>query len=129
MFDFSRGGNDTFTQGTASDATFYGDAGGNMSGHAQGGDDTFTGGDVDFVVEEHFDGDAKSMSESAKGGNDTLTGANQNLGPSAGFGPVTNILFGDAEFMSGSAKGGDDTLFAGTTVPDDNETSAVINDM
>ena len=61
---------------TQSGNTFYGDAGGNMSGHAQGGDDTFTGADGNFSVDNHFDGDAKSISEFAKGGNDTLTGGN-----------------------------------------------------
>ena len=47
MSDHSKGGNDTFTEvaqpsGGVSN-TFYGDAGGNMSGFAQGGNDTFTG--------------------------------------------------------------------------------------
>lgn len=42
MSDHSRGGNDTFQGSRQADNTFFGDAGGNMSGLAQGGDDFFT---------------------------------------------------------------------------------------
>ncbi|RQH11039.1 hypothetical protein [Bradyrhizobium sp. RP6] len=43
MFDLARGGDDTFTFASPSN-TAYGDAGGDVSGHARGGNDTFTGG-------------------------------------------------------------------------------------
>src|SRR5256714_13618612 len=45
MFDFSKGGDDTFFGGFFNVInTVYGDAVGNMSDHSKGGDDTFWGG-------------------------------------------------------------------------------------
>jgi hypothetical protein len=37
MFDHSKGGDDAFIAGSASSNVFFGDAGGNMSGHACSG--------------------------------------------------------------------------------------------
>jgi hypothetical protein len=146
MSDFAEGGNDTFIGAGSSASVLYGDAGGNMSGHARGGDDVLllpgTGG---LFSTNLAYGDALTMSGTAVGGNDTLTGGDssgavdiayqfygdaKSMSESArggndtltgsnntgGSGTVSNILFGDAESMSGSAKGGNDTLFAGTAI-------------
>src|SRR5258707_11444591 len=59
MFDFSRGGNDTFTTGGSFDTTFYGDAAGRMFDFAQGGDDTFTGATSENVTNTAY-GDESS---------------------------------------------------------------------
>ena len=50
MYDFSKGGDDTFFGGVGhASNTFYGDALGNMSDHSKGGDDTFMGGAYAFA--------------------------------------------------------------------------------
>ncbi|MEY9183480.1 hypothetical protein ABIG06_005058 [Bradyrhizobium sp. USDA 326] len=74
MFDFARGGDDTFTFVSPSN-TAYGDAGGDVSGHARGGNDTFTGGSSfgPGPTSNILFGDAKSMFDCANGGDDTLT--------------------------------------------------------
>ena len=89
MFDFSKGGNDTFygfsTPEFVAQNTFYGDAGGNMSDHSKGGDDAFIGGA--FSSNSVFYGDASgNMSDHSEGGNDTLLGGF--------FG--SNTFYGDA---------------------------------
>jgi hypothetical protein len=78
---------------------FYGDAGGNISGHAEGGDDNFTGSGGP-IMSKTFYGDAGGdISGFAKGGNDTFT----NEGGSA------VSFYGDAgATMSGHTRGGDD---------------------
>jgi hypothetical protein len=43
MFNFTRGGDDTFTGLGFSTTTAYGDAGDDMSDHSKGGNDTFRG--------------------------------------------------------------------------------------
>ncbi len=43
MFDFSKGGNDTFDEIGPSNYTFYGDVVGSIFDPAQGGDDIFNG--------------------------------------------------------------------------------------
>ncbi|MEK9282101.1 MULTISPECIES: hypothetical protein [unclassified Bradyrhizobium] len=150
----AKGGSDTFTGRSGSANTFFGDAGGTMSGHAQGGDDeaVFAGNAPFNVRVPNFAyGDALTMTGNAVGGNDRLTGGaatgdvlnqfygdaksmsdsahggNDTLtgGNATGPGTVTNILFGDAESLSGSAKGGDDILYAGTAAAG----STVTNDM
>ena len=67
MFDFSRGGNDTFTGGNFSATNiFFGDAAGSLFDFAQGGDDTFTGGGASTNTAY---GDAGGdMSDHSKGG-------------------------------------------------------------
>ena len=72
MFDFSRGGNDTFTASGAATYTFYGDAVGSVFDFAQGGDDTFTGA---LSSTNTAYGDAGGdLSDHGKGGNDTFRG-------------------------------------------------------
>jgi len=110
MLDHARGGDDIFTAGGAGGSyTFYGDAGGEMSGDAVGGNDTFTGhGDSTNLAY----GDALTMSGHAQGGDDILMGGNDLTAPSAvTFG---NVLIGDAETIAGHAHGGNDTLISGT---------------
>jgi hypothetical protein len=78
---------------------FYGDAGGNMSGHAEGGDDRFTG-SGGAIMSKTFYGDAGGdISGFAKGGNDTFINE----------GGSTVSFYGDAgATMSGHAQGGND---------------------
>jgi hypothetical protein len=80
MFEFSKGGNDTFFGGFFNVInTVYGDAVGNMLGHSKGGDDTFwgggslPGGGPGQSPANTFYGDAgDNMSDHSKGGNDTF---------------------------------------------------------
>ncbi|MGO4283227.1 hypothetical protein AB4Y99_03205, partial [Bosea sp. TAB14] len=144
----------TFTSGPGSSNTFFGDAGHNMFGRAQGGDDVafFAGNEglsAQFANAAY--GDAQTMFGDAAGGNDRLSGGvgsgdvvnqfygdaqsmreaasggNDTLtgGSNSGGGAVTNSLFGDAATLSGFARGGNDTLIAGTAASG----SAVSNDM
>jgi Ca2+-binding RTX toxin-like protein len=112
MTDHAIGGNDSLTAGGGLN-TFYGDAGGTMSGFAQGGNDTFKGGapagtrGVNLAY-----GDALAMSGNAHGGNDKLVGGDDaNPAPAGTF---DNTLIGDAQSMSGRAVGGNDKLVSGT---------------
>ena len=124
MSGHAQGGNDTFkASGSTGEGSvnnfvsiFYGDAGGNMSGHAHGGDDVAVLLDIVDIagfgsqsVKEEANGDALTMSDHAVGGNDILTGGNN-----SGSGFVLNSLAGDAgTSMSGSAHGGNDVLSGG----------------
>jgi hypothetical protein len=122
MSDHSKGGNDTFTEVAqpAGGVTniFYGDAGGNMSGFAQGGNDSFsasgstaTGSLGSFV--SIFYGDAGGdMSGSAHGGDDVAVLLDIVDVFSPALQPV-NKASGDALTMSGHAVGGNDTLTGG----------------
>ncbi|MCI4679860.1 calcium-binding protein [Rhodoblastus acidophilus] len=106
MLDHSRGGDDAFDLGSNHDArtTCYGDAGGNMSGHAIGGNDMFTmaGPQNNYVIYGDAGGD---MSDHACGGNDVFK-------DNAAGGDAT--FYGDAGGnMSGHARGGKDTFQAG----------------
>lgn len=121
---------------------FYGDAGGNMSDHAQGGNDSFNDSSIfNFRIGgSTFYGDAGGdMSDDAHGGNDTFatTGlhnnyvfygdAGGNMGDQTVGGDDTyiggnvfhdfrnsmNHAYGDALTMSGNAQGGNDTLIGG----------------
>jgi peptidase M10/serralysin-like protein len=107
MSDFAEGGNDTFTGASSSASIVYGDAGGEMSGHARGGDDVLllAGNDGPFVFNKLAYGDALTMSGNAVGGNDTLAG-----GSNSGAVDLPYRLYGDAGSMSESAQGGNDTL-------------------
>ena len=114
MSDHAQGGNDTFTGGgpfpppalpgvgSNVDNFFYGDAGGNISGHSHGGDDSFTA--SNFLGHNHFYGDGGGdMSGHASGGNDTFTVSSPNN--------LFNIFYGDAgSNMSDHAQGGNDTF-------------------
>lgn len=125
MSDHSKGGNDTFTVvGNAPPGglinTFYGDAGGNMSGHVHGGDDSFIASGTNGSFPSIFYGDAGGdMSDFAHGGDDvavlpTVNGL-PNPPPQIGN-QTTNEATGDALTMSSHAVGGDDTLTGGNAV-------------
>ena len=103
---FAKGGNDTFVNEGGSTVSFYGDAGATMSGHAQGGDDVATfQGSKNFAV-----GDAVTMLDAASGGNDSLSGGDRSLTD------VVNELYGDAQAMGGATQGGDDLIVGGEAV-------------
>ncbi|MER8518727.1 hypothetical protein NKH56_04825 [Mesorhizobium sp. M1076] len=128
---YSKGGNDTFTGAFFSTNTFFGDAGGNMSDHAQGGDDRYTdlGG---AIPSKTLYGDAGGdLSGFAAGGNDNFTSAGGSeitfYGDAGGsmfdhalggddvavLHGTHNLGYGDAVTMLGSAVGGNDTLTGG----------------
>jgi hypothetical protein len=93
--------------------TFYGDAGGTMSGFAQGGNDTFKGGAPTGTSGTNLAyGDALAMTGNAHGGNDKLVGGDDATPAPAGT--FDNTLVGDAKTMSGHAVGGNDTLVSRT---------------
>ncbi len=100
MTGHSKGGNDTFNGALFATQVFYGDAGGNMSGHAEGGDDRFTGsGGAISVRRPSMAMPAVTFSGFAKGGNDTFINE----------GGSTVSFYGDAgATMSGHAQGGND---------------------
>jgi Ca2+-binding RTX toxin-like protein len=103
------GGNDTFIAAGNSLNTFYGDAGGNMSGYARGGNDTFVGSQA-FTIRDLAYGDALTMSGNAMGGDDTL------IGGTVTGGTNQDTLIGDAQSMSDKTQGGNDTLIAGNSL-------------
>jgi hypothetical protein len=99
MSGHAHGGNDSLQTGLEDSVVFYGDAGGNLGDHAVGGDDAMNVASAGLVVAY---GDAMSMSGHAHGGNDTLAVRAQLF--------ANDLLVGDAQTMSGNTHGGNDVL-------------------